>query len=255
MKTITANNAEELLAARQHVLDVEKWLASEAAGNDLCGTLGFCVCCDKTQTHPCARAEQRFLDRQERELEEAAREQTALESQASASSGDLPEGYIRVVRHRRTFLARLIQNEKAQDFYTEIKNALCELSGVKTRAGQAGENYRLNGKKIAKLNIGGKTLTLYLALDPAAYEESKYRFSDVSDKKMYAETPMKLRITSKRAARHAKELIADLAVKYSVPLSGRIPIDYHLPYQTDEELIERGLIKPYEALVKKKKQP
>ena len=30
-------------------------------------------------------------------------------------------------------------------------------------------------------------------------------------------------------------------------------MDYHMKYQTDEALIKKGLIKPYQVLVKKKK--
>ena len=140
-----------------------------------------------------------------------------------------------------------------QDFYTDLKNAFAELTGVKSRLSRHCENFRYRGERIAKLNVGGKTLTLYLALDPEAYEDSKYRYEDVSDRKTYAETPMKIRITSKRMVKYARELLADLAAKHSVTLSGAIPMDYHMKYQTDEALIKKGLIKPYQVLVKKKK--
>ena len=164
----------------------------------------------------------------------------------------LPAGYEEVTRYRRSFKARLIQNEKAQDFYTELKNALAGLSGIRSRMCQGCENFRIGKNKVAKLNIGGKTLVLYLALDPADYEDSKYRFSDVSDRRSYAETPMKLRITGVRAVKHAKELISALAEKFEVANVGCIYMDYHFPYRTDEQLISKGLIKPYKAIVKKK---
>ena len=141
-----------------------------------------------------------------------------------------------------------------QDFYTDIKNAFSELTGVKTRLSRHCENFRYHAERIAKLNVGGKTLTLYLALDPSAYEDSKYRYEDVSDRKTYTETPMKIRITSKRMVKYCKELLADLAAKFSITISGCIPMDYHMKYQTDEALIKKGLIKPYEVLVKKKKK-
>ncbi len=246
---------DEEFGARQHILDIEKWLASEAAGRDLCGTMSYCAVCDKTQTHPCARAEARFRLAEEAAAAQAAREQEVLEEIAAAQPEEaLPEGYEWVTRYRRTFQARLIQNEKAQDGYTEIKNALSELAGVKVRTCQTCENYRFEGRKIAKVNIGGKTLTLYLALDPADYEESKYRFADVSDKKTYAETPMKVRVTGSRSIKHAKELIADLAARFSIPVTGHIFMDYHAAYQPDEALIKKGLIKPYRARIKRKKK-
>lgn len=350
-KDLSGIDEREFLA-RQKVIDVEKWLASERAGRDLCGTMAYCGFCVKAEMNPCAKAEFRHKMRlaldelagasengghaaadetvsseeeltdevaaaadegentesaeEEQEgaaaeeqdpslqtqdiLEEESAEEIVDELLADRSEGKredpvlaaeevmseapveyidaerrgdnqteaaephaVPEGYEEVIRYRRSFKARLIQNERAQDYYTELKNALAELSGVKSRLCQSAENFRIGRKRVARINIGGKTLVMYLALDPRDYEESKYRFTDVSDRKTYAETPMKLRITSARALKHAKELIEELAEKYSLANVGCIYMDYHYPYRTDEQLIEKGLIKPYKTLVKKKK--
>ena len=274
--------AEEQLARRQHELDVDKWIASESAGYDLCGSFTFCARCERMESYPCARAEARWLEEQEREIrsfeaeraeteenpdlpplsepeateiadedEEAQQEIAAAE--AAAPLAEAPAGYEYVTRYRRSFKSRLIQDEKMQDFYTDLKNAFAELTGVKTRLSRHCENFRYHAERIAKLNVGGKTLTLYLALDPDRYEDTKYRYEDVSDRSTYTETPMKIRITSKRMVKYAKELLADLAQKFSITVSGCIPMDYHMKYQTDEALIKKGLIKPYQVLVKKKK--
>ena len=323
---------EKALAARQHELDVDKWLASEAAGYDLCGSFTFCARCEKFEQHPCARAEARWLEEQAREEEAFGEEQEVTEEnpelltseeaeaaeeaaeegegaceeveeiaaaeapaedeeegpeEASAAAeeseeaneveasedgpaaadapeedvpaappamAEVPAGYEFVTRYRRSFKSRLIQDEKMQDFYTDIKNAFAELTGVKARLSRHCENFRFHAGRIAKLNVGGKTLTLYLALDPQQYEDTKYRYEDVSDRKTYAETPMKVRITSKRMVKYARELLADLAQKYGITITGTIPMDYHYKYQSDEALIKKGLIKPYEVLVKKKKK-
>ena len=319
---------EKALAARQHELDVDKWLASEAAGYDLCGSFTFCARCEKFEQHPCARAEARWLEEQAREggafdeaqevteenpelltseeaeedavepeaaveedeaaedeeiaaaeapaedEEEGSEEASAAEEETEEANEDepaadapeedvpaappamaeVPAGYEFVTRYRRSFKSRLIQDEKMQDFYTDIKNAFAELTGVKARLSRHCENFRYHAERIAKLNVGGKTLTLYLALDPQQYEDTKYRYEDVSDRKTYAETPMKVRITSKRMVKYARELLADLAQKYGITITGTIPMDYHYKYQSDEALIKKGLIKPYEVLVKKKKK-
>ena len=317
---------EKALAARQHELDVDKWLASEAAGYDLCGSFTFCARCEKFEQHPCARAEARWLEEQAREEEafdeeqevteenpelltseegeaaeeaaeegegaceeveeiaaaeapaedeeEGSEEASAAEEETEEANEDepaadapeedvpaappamaeVPAGYEFVTRYRRSFKSRLIQDEKMQDFYTDIKNAFAELTGVKARLSRHCENFRFHAERVAKLNVGGKTLTLYLALDPQQYEDTKYRYEDVSDRKTYAETPMKVRITSKRMVKYARELLADLAQKYGITITGTIPMDYHYKYQSDEALIKKGLIKPYEVLVKKKKK-
>lgn len=274
---------EEKLAQRQRELDVDKWLASEAAGYDLCGSFTFCARCERWESYPCARAEARWLEEQDREIAEFEAAQAEMEENPdlqpvpeeawptedepeeeadeeeiaaadAAEPAEAPAGYEYVTRYRRSFKSRLIQDEKMQDFYTDLKNAFSELTGVKTRLSRHCENFRYHADRIAKLNVGGKTLTLYLALYPSAYEDTKYRYEDVSDRKTYTETPMKIRITSKRMVKYAKELLQDLAAKYSITVSGCIPMDYHMKYQTDEALIKKGLIKPYQVLVKKKKK-
>ena len=280
------DDTEVRLEERQRQLDVDKWLASEAAGYDLCGSFTFCARCERMESYPCARAEARWLEEQAREEEALLTSQAVMEGNPDlhenmaapaeadeaveaeeadeaeeqapaaeiAAAADAPAGYEYVTRYRRSFKSRLIQDAKMQDFYNDLKNAFAELAGVKARLSRHCENFRFHADRIAKLNVGGKTLTLYLALDPSAYEDTKYRYEDVSDRKTYTETPMKIRITSKRMVKYAKELLQDLAAKYSVTVSGCIPMDYHMKYQTDEALIKKGLIKPYQVLVKKKKK-
>ena len=264
----------------QHALDIEKWLASEQAGRDLCGAMSWCGYCIKAEKDPCARAqmrqkldtaidelvddivekeaekehpdgETRAILREEAE-EEIAAEDLTERSDGAAPAKEIPDGYEEVTRCRRSFLSRLIQSETVQDYYTELKNAMLGYAGVKARLCKAGENFRVGRNRIARFVIRGKTLSLYLALDPAPFENSKYRFEDVSDKKSYAATPMRLRITSARAVRHAKELFRILAQRLEISEVGCMYTDYHYPYRSDEELISSGLIVPYRTLVKKR---
>ena len=117
-----------------------------------------------------------------------------------------------------------------------------------------GRGVRLSDATAAKIGVRGKTLCLYLALNPADFEDSKFRFEDVSDKKTHAAVPMKVRITSRRALKHAQELLKILAEKYELQEVGTLLKEYKFPYETDDQLIEDGLIKPYTVLVKKKKK-
>ena len=43
-------------AAKQSELDVKKWLDSERAGIDTCGSYEYCTKCDKSLENPCASA-------------------------------------------------------------------------------------------------------------------------------------------------------------------------------------------------------
>ena len=56
MKGNLAGIPAEEFERLQHRLDIEKWLASEQAGRDLCGTMNWCKYCVKAEKDPCARA-------------------------------------------------------------------------------------------------------------------------------------------------------------------------------------------------------
>ena len=280
MKGSLAGISAEEFSRLQSALDVEKWLASEQAGCDLCGSFSWCGYCVKAEKEPCARAQMRqkldsamdelvseIVEKEERlqkahsrpdgETREILQEEAAEEIAAEDLGGSLrarvlPDGYEEVTRYRRTFLARLIQNPAVQDGYTELKNALLGFAGVKARLCKTGENFTVGRKILAKFRITGKTLSVYLALGTEEFENSKYRFEDVSDKKSYAATPMRLRITSARAVRHAKELLRLLMQRKEVSEVGCMYTDFHYPLRSDEELLAEGLIVPYRALVKSK---
>lgn len=348
-KNLSAIPAGEF-AAQQQVLDVDKWLASERARRDLCGTMSWCAYCVKAELYPCAKAKfreemEKALDDIQEEQEEAAvsesesedkdtvcadepcadktdgqeevavsesepedkdticadepcadetdgQDETAVsesvpeeetapvadeaeEQEEPTESTDealeemveedvaeeelaeekpVPEGYEEVTRLRRSFKSRIIQNTPVQDAYTELKNALLGYAGVKSRVCQGGENFRIGRTKIAKLAVTGKKLSLFLALPPEEFENTHYRFEDVGDKKSHRETPMRLKLAGKRTLKHAKELLQILMSRLGIAEVGCIYSDFHYAYKTDEELIRRGLIKPYTVLVKKKKR-
>lgn len=245
----------EELGQLQQTIDVDKWLASERAGRDLCGEASYCAYCIKAETNPCARAVVREQAEKDelKEIEEADEVPEEEIAAAKAEEAPVKEGYELVTRYRRSYKSRLIQNESAQELYSGLKNAILGFAGVKSRIGFHGETYRVGKQLIAKSNISGKTLCLYLALDPAEFEDTKFRFEDVSDKKTHAAVPMKVRITSRRALKHALELFKFLAEKYELTEVGALCNEYKFAYKTDEQLIEKGLIKPYTVLVKKKK--
>lgn len=149
-----------------------------------------------------------------------------------------------LVHYRTSFMSRFIQaEERIQDYYSVVKNILLSYQDVKSRISWSHESFSSGKTSIAKLNVKGKTLVLYLALDPAAYEGTKYRFTNVSDKPKYEKTPMKLKIRSDRALKYALELIVDMMGELGI-VHGEMPdIDYRLPYETVDKLIDKGLVK------------
>ena len=45
-----------MLSKNQKKIDEQKWIDSEKAGHDTCGTYKFCSKCDKSIENPCATA-------------------------------------------------------------------------------------------------------------------------------------------------------------------------------------------------------
>ena len=147
-------------------------------------------------------------------------------------------------RLKTSFLCRLIQAEKeTADYYSQLKNYLLSYKGVNSRTSWFFDSFNKGRNHCAKLNIRGKTVIMYIALDPKDYSISKYHHTDVSDKAKYVKTPMMLRVRSARALKYAFELISIWMEKNGVKQTELKNIDYTLPYETNEALLERGLIK------------
>ena len=95
--------------------------------------------------------------------------------------------------------------------YYQISDLLCSIQKSRVVRGKKFETYRKGNSGVAKLAIRGKTLNVYLATDPQQYVGTKYKFEDVSQSKTFANYPMRLKMTSERQLRWAKELIRDMA--------------------------------------------
>lgn len=150
------------------------------------------------------------------------------------------------VRYDRSFTARLIQtSDKNKDYYSELKNELLRYRRVKSRVSWKQESFRKGRELKAKMEIRGKTLCLYLALDPAKFNDSKYIVEDASGAKRNADVPCKYRIKNDRRLRYAKELIAMVFEGTDAVYKETEPVDYavEFPYEETQPLIERELIK------------
>lgn len=158
---------------------------------------------------------------------------------------DAATGLKIVVHYRRSFMARLIQSQdKMQDYYTGLKNVLLSFEGVKSRVSWNYDSFNRGRKQLAKMNIRGKSLMLYLALDPKEFENTKYFFTDVSDKMKFSKVPMRIKIRSGRGFKHGVELIEEMMNRLGIVRQEIYhPQDFHMPYETTKQLIDRGLIK------------
>ena len=142
------------------------------------------------------------------------------------------------IRYRRSFLSRYIQAEPyIQDYYTEIKNELLSYKGVKPRLSWSKESFKCGRTHIAKMDVKGKALYLYLALDPTALDAKYHAIQAKGD------CPTLIKIKSERKKKYAIDLIRMLMESLALVRIDREAEDYRMPYEETEALIERGLIK------------
>lgn len=148
------------------------------------------------------------------------------------------------IRYNRSFTSHLIQSsDETKDWYTELKNYLLSFKKVKSRMSWKRESFRYGKELFAKLKYRGKTLCLFLPLNAKDFEDTKYKVEDVSDYIDLIETPCMYRIKNNRRVKYAKELIALVASNFDTHRIDSEYINYYVPYEDLQELINKGLIK------------
>lgn len=148
-----------------------------------------------------------------------------------------------VIKYRHSFRSRMIQaDEESKAYYADMKNYLLSYEKVGAADSQNYESFSVGRQQLAKLNISGKTLILYLALDPVKLDGSKYKFENAGDRKRFEKTPLKIKIRSARSQKWAKELIDMTMQENNVAQSEVKNENYAMPYEDKAALIERGLV-------------
>ena len=143
----------------------------------------------------------------------------------------------------RSFTSRLVQADDAvKDLYAIIKNELLSYKGVKSRVSWNYDTYNKGREKLVKLQVRGKTLVMYIALDPATLD-AKYHHKDMSGISKYKDVPTRFKIRSPRSVKYAKELIALLMQRLGATQGEVDTTKLDLPYQTTEALLQIGLIR------------
>ena len=173
-------------------------------------------------------------------------EAAAAEASQTEEDEEQEEPVFGGIRYSKSFLAKLILSEDTlKRYFAEIGNELLQYKKVKMRTGWQYASFNAGRTQLAKVTIKGKTLYLYLALDPTALPE-KYFIRDESGVKRYAQVPALLRVRSERGLKYAKELITLLAQQYGLPVAKKpseVLDSANYPTETPEQLIARGLIR------------
>lgn len=112
------------------------------------------------------------------------------------------------------------------------------------RVSRSFATFRRGRRIVARVAIRGRTVYLYLPLDPSA-QEAKYHLRDVSDVIRFADTPSLLRVRSARALKYADTLISAVCMAGGIvpgaTFTALTPEDY--PFMTLDELIAAGLVR------------
>ena len=117
------------------------------------------------------------------------------------------------IKYTRTLHARIrLADEKTKEYYAAILNAFLKYNKVRVKESNRYCAVYYGRKTLAKINVTGKTLKLYLALDPAS-QDKKYFLKEAGESKTYAAVPALMKLRSDRAERYAEELIKILAEK------------------------------------------
>lgn len=148
--------------------------------------------------------------------------------------------------YRRSFLAKIIQGSDINKrYYSILKNEFLVYKNTRSSISFTADTIYRKGERLAKFVVAGKTLKLYLAMDPQAIEKNFF-VHDESDKKKYEKTPCCMRVKSRRGMFKAIILITRLMTeKAAVKNPKFVELDYMsmYPYEDADHLIEKGLIK------------
>ncbi|MCD8205927.1 MAG: hypothetical protein LUD29_04880 [Clostridia bacterium] len=151
-----------------------------------------------------------------------------------------------MMKYNRSFISRIIQgSDDIKTFYGRIKTAFLAYRKVNSNLSWGGERFNKGRETIGRLKIRGKTLVLYLALNPQEFKETVYHQVDASDIKSVANTPMMVKVKSPLGAKKAIRLIDNLLARRGGIKQNVRERDYvaMYPYETTEELIEEELIR------------
>ena len=185
-----------------------------------------------------AEPELTFEDATDGDISETA---SSADEENDELAFETPEGKIVL---DRSFTARIIQADDAlKARYSELKNYILSYKGTRCRISWKRETFSLGRKTIATFAIRGKTLMLYLATDPAKFDDTKYKVENMSEVASRRKTPLLFRVKSDRRTMYAKQLIDMLFAENNVQRVERRPQDYTVPYKSTDTLVKRGLIK------------
>ena len=133
------------------------------------------------------------------------------------SDSEIEDMLNKKVYEKKCFIEKLLNLDYVQkDNYNLLKNTIMRYENIKNRTSNSYDTFLYKNKVIIKLGVMGKSIRLYLALDPNNYEKSKFPHKDVSDKIRHKNTPYMMKISSNLSVKRAGKLINELLTSLSL---------------------------------------
>jgi hypothetical protein len=154
-----------------------------------------------------------------------------------------------VIRLKKSFTAKMKQSEdQVKGYYSDLKNELTSYKKINSNVSWHGDRFNFGRDTVAKVNICGKTLCFYIALDPEDPElkSTVYHQKNVGNQKAYESTPFMVKVKSEAAAKKALRLIGYLAEKLGAEKDEKFEsVDYveEYAYASTKQLYDEGFIK------------
>lgn len=151
-----------------------------------------------------------------------------------------------IVRYDKSHLAKLsFLDDKLKMYYERLKNYILSFAKVKCMTSWEYDRLYQGRTNLVKLQVRGKTLRVYLALDLTDVD-SKYNVIDVSDIKKYQDTKVLLKLKGPRSFKHAMELVDVVMAKHNILFKEEVEESYHneIKRRSLEELLALELVKP-----------
>ncbi len=171
---------------------------------------------------------------------------TAPETNSDAAQTPKAE-WVAKLRYTKSFLAKVYLSSKdLKEAYCSLFNALASYEGVTTKTAFSCVTFSVKRKPLAMITLTGKSLNLFVALEPSRHDAGRYRLTDVSTKKRFARVPAKYRVKSQGGLRFALRVIEEAAAEAGLKKKTEVlpPVTVKdFPTQSIRELISRGLIR------------
>lgn len=199
-----------------------------------------------------ATEEESLLEPVEEDTVEPAEEETEGEEESTEKAEnwvDTANDLVRI-KPKMSFDMRLrVADDDIKKFYSDIRNKLLEY-GVHDRISRHRENFNQGRINIARMVINGKTLKVYLAVDPETIDKRYFHQTDVGHRKGLVDLPTMINVRSKVSARKVMELIDLIMESLVISKKEYTPVDFAENLTLDGYTLAET--RGYDYLVKKK---